>query len=150
MVKKITFNLENFHYNVIIANFHQIYSFFQKIIQEEDFSIELLKNNYLKILKIMYPVIPHLISECLTKFKYKDFPDWPKIENISKKKEEYVELVIQINGKKRGISKFKHDFTEDEILEKIKNEKEYQKYFESKNVIKKFYVKNKLINFLIK
>ena len=98
----------------------------------------------------MYPVIPHLISECLTKFKYRDFPDWPKIDNINKKKEEYFNLVIQINGKKRGISKFKLDFTEDEILEKIKNEKEYQKYFESKNVIKKFYVKNKLINFLIK
>jgi len=150
IVKKITVNIENFHYNVIIANFHQIYNFFQKTIQEEDFSIELLKKNYLKILKIMYPVIPHLISECLTKFKYKDFPDWPKIEIISKKKEEYVELVIQINGKKRGIYKFKLDFSEDEILEKIKNEKEFQKYFESKNVIKKFYVKNKLINFLLK
>ena len=30
MIKKISFNLENFHYNVIIANFHEIYNFLAK------------------------------------------------------------------------------------------------------------------------
>ena len=32
IIQKITYNLENFHYNVIIANFHEIYNLFKKII----------------------------------------------------------------------------------------------------------------------
>ena len=33
-IKKMTDNLENFHYNVIIANFHEIYNFLQKTIKK--------------------------------------------------------------------------------------------------------------------
>ena len=42
ILHKITQNLENFHYNVIIANLHEIYNFFSKAILNKNLNIESL------------------------------------------------------------------------------------------------------------
>ena len=47
MIDKITKNLENFHYNVIIANMHEIYNFFSKEINNAS-DIDKLKKIILK------------------------------------------------------------------------------------------------------
>ena len=48
-IKKITHNLENFSYNVIIASIHQMYSFLIKEISKK-YTKKTLLNNYEKIL----------------------------------------------------------------------------------------------------
>ena len=62
-LKNITNNLENFSYNKIIANLHEIYSFLikklKKIIKKH------LLENYKKILIAIMPIIPHFANECL-------------------------------------------------------------------------------------
>ena len=63
-VKKITDNLENFHYNVIIANMHEMYSFLYKQI-EKGFTKETLLKNYIKILITTNTITPHFSNECL-------------------------------------------------------------------------------------
>ena len=97
----------------------------------------------------MQPVLPHLISECLDNINEKRSSDWPKID------EKYLlnksnKIVIQFNGKKRGLLECENDIKEDNLVELIKNKNEFQKYFDGKEVIKKIYVKNKLINFITK
>ena len=47
MISKITNNLENFNYNVIIANIYEIYNFLNKEIENEIDS-NLLKKTILK------------------------------------------------------------------------------------------------------
>ena len=64
MNNKITNNLESFRYNVIVANFYEIYNFMIKIINEP-LSKEVLKDCYSTILKLMSPFMPHITSECL-------------------------------------------------------------------------------------
>jgi leucyl-tRNA synthetase len=148
-IQKITFNLENFHYNVIIANFHEIYNFFSKISLNDNFNKDELKNNFIKILKTMQPVLPHLVSECLSNFDEYDLIGWPKVD------EKYLnqknnKIVVQINGKKRGIVNCKKDIIEDDLIKIIMNDNDLKKYFNEKVLIKKVYVKNKIINFLLK
>ncbi|MDA9643943.1 leucine--tRNA ligase, partial [Candidatus Pelagibacter sp.] len=63
-IKKITQNLENFSYNVIIANLHEMHSFVSKEINKK-YKKKTLIENYSKILISMLPVIPHFASECL-------------------------------------------------------------------------------------
>src|SRR6056300_269733 len=65
LINKITQNLEKFHYNVIVANFYEIYNF---LIKETDKPIkkEVLIENYKKILILMNPFIPHFSNECLS------------------------------------------------------------------------------------
>ena len=149
IIKRITFNLENFNYNVIIANFHEIHNFFYRILQDKNFDVKELKTNFIKILKSMQPILPHLISECLTKFNEKFLANWPKIDDkyLEQKK---VNIVVQINGKKRGVIFCRKDIMEKELVGIIKIDKDLRKYFDKKKITKNIYVKNKIINFLLK
>ena len=64
-IKKITDNLNNFSYNIIIANSSRsMHSFLVKNI-DKGYKQDNIKENYGKILTTMMPVIPHFASECL-------------------------------------------------------------------------------------
>ena len=90
-------NLSNFNYNVIIANIHEAYSFFNQIVKENK-NYSNLKEDYIKFLISITPVLPHLSNECLNIFKIKNYK-WPEI-NKELLIEEKVNIVVQINGKK--------------------------------------------------
>tara|TARA_Y100001970_G_scaffold294140_1_gene447445 strand:+ start:7878 stop:10427 length:2550 start_codon:yes stop_codon:yes gene_type:complete len=149
IIKKITFNLENFHYNVIIANFHEIYNFYYKLLQNKNFKEDELKKNFVKILKVMQPILPHLISECLIKFNENYLADWPEINDkyLERKK---VNIVVQINGKKRGVILCEKDIVEKDLIEIVKKNKDLKKHFSEKKITKNIYVENKIINILLK
>ena len=58
-------------------------------------------SEYSKFLISISPVLPHLSSECLEQFNIRDF-SWPSIEEKFLY-EENISIVVQFNGKKRGI-----------------------------------------------
>ncbi len=145
-LKKITNNLENFSYNKIIANLYEVYSFLIKQLNKK-YTKNTLIENYSKILIAMQPIIPHFSSECLEILKKSNI-EWPEIdEKIIK--EEKVNLVVQINGKKRGIIIINIDYPEKELITTIKREEKIAKFLEGKEIKRKIYIKNKLINIII-
>ncbi len=70
-INKVNQALEKFRYNVIIATYHEVYTFYKKI-NEANKNFENLKKCFEKILLIMMPVLPHIASECLEKFSFSD------------------------------------------------------------------------------
>ena len=74
--------------------------------------------------------------------------NWPKFD---KKliEETNVNVVIQINGKKRSILNTKKGTKQDQLLELAKRDKMVEKYLENKNINKVIFVKNRLINILV-
>ena len=145
-IKKITENLENFSYNKIVANLHELYSFFSKQIEQE-YKKDTLIKNYKKILIIMSPVIPHFANECLHNIDSKE-NSWPSYdENILY--EDKIKIVVQINGKKRSLLETKPGISEENVLELINNDKTLLKYLNNTNIKRKIYVKDKLINLII-
>ena len=148
-IKKITFNLENFHFNVIIANFHEIYNFLNKLNQLKGWRPSSFKENYIKILQVMRPVLPHLITECLFKLNEKDLNIWPAID-YKYLEEKFVNIVVQINGKKRSLVNCAKDITEKNLIKIVENNMELKKYFKNKEILKYIYVKNKIINYILK
>ena len=145
-LKKITDNLENFSYNKIIANLHEMYSFMYKQI-DKPYTKKTLYQNYQKILIAMTPIIPHFATECLNLFNVKNF-DWPRYDE-SILKEDIVNIVIQVNGKKRGLIKTKPNLSEEKLFEIIKNDETLTKHINQKNIKRKIYIQNKLINIII-
>ena len=140
-------NLNNFNYNIVIANLHEMYSFIFKNINNE-YKANTLSINYEKILICLMPIIPHFASECLEMINKKSKINWPIFdENLTKEME--INIVIQINGKKRGLIKVEPDMNEEKVFELVKKEKNIQKYLENKSINKKIYVKNRLINIII-
>ena len=147
LIKKLTENLENFSYNKIIANLHEMYSFLFKQI-DKNYSKKTLIENYQNILILMSPIIPHFSNECLEIIKIKDKITWPKhIKKLTE--EDEVTIVIQINGKKRGLIKDKKNIDENEIIEKITNDPSLIKYLKDNKIKKKIFIPNKLINIII-
>ena len=145
-LKRVHDNLESFSYNKIIANLYEMYSFLNKQI-EKAYTKNTLIENYQKILITMTPILPHFANECLNIIKAKNFK-WPKYD-ISMLTEDNINIVIQINGKKRGLIQTIPNITEEKLLEIIKNDEKIMKYFDQKKIKKKIYVKDKLLNIII-
>ncbi len=145
-LKKVHDNLESFSYNKIIANLYEMYSFLNKQI-EKNYTKNTLVENYQKILIAMTPILPHFANECLSITKAKNLK-WPKYD-VTMLKEEIVNVVIQINGKKRGLIQTKPDTDEEKLIELIKNDEKIMKYFAQKNIKRKIYIKNKLLNIIL-
>ena len=146
LIYKVTKNLEKFHYNVIVANFYEMYNFLIKEL-EKPIKKEILIENYKKILILMNPFIPHFTSECLTNLSQNKIY-WP---TVSKEEliEEKVNFVIQINGKKRSIFKAKRNADENEILDQIKSNIETENLLKNQKIQKTIFVSNRLINIII-
>ncbi len=145
-LKKIQDNLESFSYNKIVANLYEMYSFLNKQIEKPYTKLTIFEN-YQKILITMTPVVPHFANECLSTIQAKNFK-WPEYDK-SMLKEEIVNIVIQINGRKRGLIQSKPDITEEKLFEIIKNDEKIIKYLDQKNIKKKIYIKDKLLNIII-
>ena len=144
-LKDVTNNLENFSYNKIIANFHEIYSFLSKQIKKS-YKKNTLINNYEKILITMLPVIPHFANECLTMIN-SNAVNWPNFDE-SILKDEISNIVIQINGKKRGLIQAETNISEEKLFDTILKDEKLSKYLNKKNIKRKIYIKNKLMNII--
>ncbi len=148
ILNKINLNLNKFNYNVIIANLHEIYNFFNKEIDVPQDSKNLI-NNYIKILTVMIPITPHLANECLEEISDKKNFTWPEI-NKEYLQNKVFDIVIQINGKKRGLISTEKSLEEKNLIEKIKQTKQLQKFLLNTNIIKSIFIKDKLINLITK
>ena len=148
IIHKFNYNLEKFNYNVLIASLYETYNFLSDIINEK-INGKILFKNYQKILILICPLIPHFSSECLESLNISEKIEWPDIDE-SKLKSNQVNYVIQFDGKKRGNVLSKLDLNEKELLVEILKEDKLKKYLEGKKIKKSFFVKNKLINILMK
>ncbi len=146
-INKINFALEKFRYNVIIATYHEIYTFWKKILDTNK-NFKNLKTNFEKILLIMMPVLPHISSECLKMFNFKGKQEWPEV-NQKYVNNEKIEIVIQVNGKKRNLIAVGRDITEKQLLNEIEESNLIEKYVKDKDIKKVIFVKNRLINYII-
>ena len=144
---RVNMNLDKFSYNVIVANLHEIYNFFNKITEKKIIGKN-LESNYIKILIIMLPITPHLANECLSRITNNKTFHWPEVD-IKYLKSNKHNIVIQVNGKKRGIISIENSITKEILIKKIKNIKEINKFLDGKNVIKSIYIENKLINLIV-
>ena len=144
-INKIDSSISDFRFNVTIAYFYEIYKLLKDSV-EMNLSNKVLKENIIKIMKLMIPLVPHLAHECLELLNCKTVDNWPGIEkNII----EEIKLAIQINGKTRDVVTVKKDLSEKDIDQMIKNESKAKKYIENKKIIKTIFVKNKIINYII-
>ena len=147
-LSKITNFIENFNLNVAIANAYTIYNTFYKALSE-NISNKCIKNNFIQFLKTLTPFTPHIAYECLElQNKMNESFSWPII-NQNIKIQEKIKFAIQINGKTKQIIEINKDLNEQEIFNKFKNEKVYQEII-NKKIIKTIFVKNRIINYLIK
>ena len=145
-LKKITDNLDNFNYNKMVANLYEMYSFLFKQIDKK-YTKKTLLNNFEKILIAINPIIPHFSSECMNLLNLEKM-NWPKYDE-SQLIENKVRIVIQINGKKRGLIETDRDNSEQDLTKIINTDKTLKKYLDNQTIKRKIFIKNKLMNIII-
>jgi len=144
---KIDESINNFRFNVSIAYFYQVYKVFKECLETE-VSNKVLSENIKNIMKLMVPFTPHLSFECLELFKCETSNKWPKIDKKNILSE--INIAIQVNGKTRDIILVNRDLSEREINKFIIENSKARKYLEGKNIEKTIFVKNKIINYILK
>ena len=146
---KISDLIEKFQLNVAIAKIYELVNLLEASLEHELGKKSLLESQK-KLVKVMMPFVPHLCCECLVELEGKDFYEkleWPKGDkNLIKDQE--ITLVVQINGKKRGLIIAKKDLDEKEVLIKAKKIDNIKKNLKDKKIVKNIFVKNKIINFI--
>ena len=151
MIYNITRNIENFQYNVVIANFHEIYNELDGFLNNKKSSAKALKTSMVKTLICLIPFTPHIAFECLKKIDKSFDPKnikWPSYDKNLLVEEEY-NIIVQINGKKRGIFKMPANSDENIVLQEAKKVENVKKTMGSNKIKKYIYVKNRLINLII-
>ena len=146
-IKKISNNLENFSYNIIVANLHEMYSYLIKKICKGYQKVTILEN-YEKILITMSPIIPHLSNECLKSIGKSNEIVWPSYDKKQIEDNNSL-IVVQVNGKKRGLINITNNISEIEIMKLINQDQKIMKHLLGNEIKKQIYIKNKLINIII-
>jgi len=146
-IYNVTKNLDNFQYNVVIANIHEVYNLFYDHLVKNKTSNKTMKNEWEKIAMLLMPLTPHLAHEFCEKINKKFY--WPTY-NAKLLKEENCKIVLQVDGKKRGIIEMLINSEEVSVIKKAKEMDNVSKFIGNAVIIKNIYIKNKLVNFITK
>ena len=148
LIKEITECIEKFHINVAVAKLYIFLNNLNEEIDKKSLDKNSIVESYKKYLIIISAFIPYIANECweiITKKNDLTSQEWPKIENNLIKKDNF-DIVIQINGKKRAIINAINNENEESIFSKSLAIKNIKVILEEKNIIKKIFIKNKLLN----
>ena len=144
-IYNVTKHLDSFQYNVVIANIHEVYNLLNQHVLKNKTSNKSLQDAWEKIIMLLMPLVPHIAHEFCESINKKFY--WPKHDS-GLFNEEDCNIVIQVNGRKRGIFKIPMNLAENEVIKKAKKIENVSKYINNSIIIKNIYIKNKLLNFI--
>ena len=108
---------------------------------------DVFTEGYFVILNLLEPIVPHICAELSEKlFKRRNFGELRVCEEVFES--DTIKLAVTINGKKRAEFEAGASLSEGEILNLAKQN--CAKWLEGKSIVKEIYVKNKLVNLVIK
>ena len=148
LIKEISELIEKFQMNVAVAKLYTFLSLINEEIEKSQIDKNKLTEVFKKYLIIISAFIPYIANECWEKITKKNdlfTQEWPQFNSESLKKNEF-NVVVQINGKKRAIINAIHNETEESILSKSLAIKNIKVILDKKTILKKIFVKNKLLN----
>ncbi|MEX2053360.1 MAG: class I tRNA ligase family protein, partial [Candidatus Paceibacterota bacterium] len=144
-IKKTGEDIENFRFNTAVSGF-------MKLLNELEEHERISQDQAETFLKILAPFAPHLVEEIWTDVlghkKSVHLESWPAYD----KKlivEDSADVIVQVNGKARGVIKLPVGSEEAKTREEALKEKNVSAHLEGKNIKKVIFIKDRLINFVI-
>ena len=145
LIKKITENLERLQFNTCVSEFM---IFVNHLTKQPAIS----KSTVETFTIILNPFMPHLSEEIwssLGKNSELTFSSWPKF-NPNLVKLDMRTIGVQVNGKRRSEIEIYDEDNESTVLKKAKDDKKVLSHIEGKVIIKEIYIKNKIVNIVVK
>ena len=147
-IKKVGDDIEELKLNTAIAAMMGLVNdFYSKGLSRGDLEV---------LLKLLSPFVPHIVEEMWEQMgfakKYGKMAmqmDWPEYDE-SKTIDATVEMAVQVNGKLKGTVIMPTDSAEDAVVAAALENEKVKKATEGMTVVKTIYVKNKLVNLIVK
>ena len=150
-VKKVSEDLERFKFNTSISTLMEYTNSLSKI-WSAGCNNELWKESIIILIKLLSPMAPHITEELWElngqefSVHNQEFPSWDD-QLIST---DTKTIVVQVNGKVRSQFDIEGTKSEEEIFEIASNNEKVQENLTGKEITKKIYVKDKLVNFVVR
>ena len=150
-VKKVSEDLERFKFNTSISTLMEYTNSLSKI-WSAGCNNELWKESIIILIKLLSPMAPHITEELWElngqefSVHNQEFPSWDD-QLIST---DTKTIVVQVNGKVRSQFDIEGTKSEEEIFEIASKNEKVQENLTGKEITKKIYVKDKLVNFVVR
>lgn len=140
VIKKVSDDIEACKFNTAIAAVMEAVNGFYS-------RGKITISEYITVCKLIYPIAPHITSEIyhILTGEYIEKSDWPKFDP-KKLIEDCIEIPVQILGKVRGKVTVEVNATEEEVINQVKE----LGLLDNKTIVKVIYVKNRIVNFIVK
>jgi leucyl-tRNA synthetase len=151
ILKDVTISIETFQMNVAVAKIYELTNFISTFEPDNNNDKYALRESLVILIRILEPMIPHIAEECWSIIGGKKLlsdQSWP-IYNEKYIQDDMVQIVIQVNGKKRAILEIENDSEQDKVINKLKNIENIQILKDLNDVKKIIFVKNKILNIVI-
>ena len=143
---------QEFQFNTAIAKAMKLLNELSSYQVSEEIDIKVLKEATEILLLMLSPITPHICSELWERIGNRSLllnqpmrePDPQALER------EEVEIPIQVNGKLRARLRIPYDAEEDTVKSIVLQDERVRKYVDGKELKKFIYIKNKLVNIVLK
>jgi len=151
-IKKVSEDLERFHFNTMLASLMEFTNYLSKIQESGSVTVLLWQQAITYLLLLMAPTAPHLAEELWAKTGHpysihnQSWPEW----NEELIKEEEITLVIEVNGKLRDKLLVPVSISETEARELALGQEKVKAHIEGKKISRVIYIPGRVVNIVAK
>lgn len=154
-INKVTNDYQNYKFNTAISSLMILMNQADKYkIEGENNTKQTILNRIIKdVVCLLSPIAPHMCEELWQTLGSKEesiiYAPWPEPKKDVIVKVESLNIVVQVNGKKRANVKVDADVTEEELKSVVLADENVKKFVEGKDIKKFIYVPGKLANVVV-
>ncbi len=151
IINEVAENIESFHFNKSVAKIYEYVNLLSSVISKRIISKQDLLKIAQNLVIIIHPFIPHISEEIWSKVGTGGLcasTNWPKTKQFFEKVS--TNMPIQINGKTRSLINVIGEESKDLIIKRIMVDPKIIKYTKDKKIIKTIFIKDKIINLVVK
>jgi leucyl-tRNA synthetase len=151
VLKQADFDYQRLQYNTVVSAAMKMLN---ALDGAKGASPAVLRETYGVLLRVLYPVVPHVTYQLWLELGYADDfgplldAPWPKVDDAALEQAE-IELVLQVNGKVRGALKVAKDASREAIEAAAMADESVVKFGEGKPAKKIIVVPGRLVNVVV-
>ncbi|WP_038249295.1 leucine--tRNA ligase [Ghiorsea bivora] len=152
-IQRVTHAFEQgFAFNVAIAAMMELSNALNAFEARDDEGVAVFEEGARALVTMLAPLVPHFACECGEKLGFETIAvmaAWPEVDESALVQDE-INLVVQIQGKKRGEIIVSPDVSQDDALAAAQADKVISKWLEGNQIVKVILVKGRLLNIVVK
>lgn len=150
-LQQVNNDMEKIQLNTVVSGCMKILNTISKASTNDEYSKAAIKNSISFLLRLLSPITPHLSHYLWRELEFGDdisTAPWPKADSKAMKTAN-IELIVQINGKRRGSIIVPMEAEQNEVESIVLSDEKVTPYFDGKTPKKIIVVPKRLVNIVV-